>query len=181
MTEVLLVRHCESTGQQPEAPLAAAGLASAAELAAVLSAYDVDHLLSSPFRRALQTIEPFALQSGLPVNEDRRLVERLLSSEPRDDWQEQLRRTWSDFDYRAPGGETSREAQSRGCEVVDEIFATGHRRAVLVSHGNLIGLVLHSIDPCFDYDAWSRLTNPDVFRLARAAGRYTAERLWQES
>jgi 2,3-bisphosphoglycerate-dependent phosphoglycerate mutase len=178
VSEILLVRHCESTGQQPEAPLAPAGFESALELADVLAGQPVDHVLSSPFRRTLQTIAPFADRSGLPVHEDPRLAERQLSSEPCEDWQDQLRRTWHDFDYRAPGGETSREAQRRGRVVIDEVLGAGHRCAVLVSHGNLIGLLLHSIDPGFDYDAWSRLTNPDLYRLALTERGLSAERLW---
>lgn len=51
---------------------------------------------------------------------------------------------------------------------------------MLVSHGNLIGLVLQSIDPRFDYEAWNRLTNPDLFRLVPLGDRDSVERLWEE-
>ena len=77
-------------------------------------------------------------------------------------------------------GETSREAQLRGRAVVDEIAGAGHRCAVLVSHGNLIALVLQSIDSRFDYEAWTRLTNPDLFRLVPLGDSYSVERLWEE-
>jgi 2,3-bisphosphoglycerate-dependent phosphoglycerate mutase len=52
---------------------------------------------------------------------------------------------------------------------------------VIVSHGNLLGLVLNSIDPSFDFVAWERLTNPDVFRLRRVDGSYSIERVWREA
>jgi 2,3-bisphosphoglycerate-dependent phosphoglycerate mutase len=180
VSEILLVRHCTSCGQEPDARLADAGLQQAVDLAEALARHAIDHVVSSPFRRALQTIAPFAVRAGLPVHEDVRLAERTLSAEPLDDWLEQLHRTWEDFDYRAPGGETSREAQLRGRAVVDEIAGAGHRCAVLVSHGNLIGLVLQSIDSRFDYEAWTRLTNPDLFRLVPRGDSYSVERLWEE-
>lgn len=180
MNELLLVRHCASAGQDPNAPLSNEGFVQAARLAESLERFAVDHIASSPFRRALQTIAPFAAATGLRVDADVRLAERTLSAEPLDDWREQLRHTWLDFDYRAAGGETSREAQERGRSALEEVAAAGHRCAVIVSHGNLLGLILNSIDPGFDFDAWERLTNPDVFRLRAVDGSYSVERVWRE-
>lgn len=179
MTELLLVRHCESRGQEPGALLTDAGLRQAADLAGFLMEFPVDVVVCSPFRRALQSIIPYVAQRQIPVEEDDRLVERRLSAEPLDDWYEQLRRTWQDFDYRAPGGETSREAQTRARETVDEVAERGHGCPVLVGHGNWIGLVLNSVDPGFGFEAWERLSNPDVFRLTARAGGFDAERVWR--
>ena len=183
MTELLFVRHCESSGPHPDAPLTEEGFAQAARLADFLAPFEPDHIVSSPFRRALETIAPFATRSGLAVHSEPRIAERELSAEPLGDWLEQLRKTWEDFDYRAPGGETSREAQLRGRQAFDEIAAAGHRCVLLVSHGNLLGLLMNTIEPSFDHDRWRALTNPDVFRVrAKAAGSgYAIQRLWVES
>ena len=180
MSELLLVRHCESSGQRPDAPLTEKGFEQARSLSEFLVSLEPDRIFCSPFRRARQTIAPFAARSGFPLHTEPRLSERELSAEPLDDWLEQLRKTWEDFDYRAPGGETSREAQRRGRQAFNEIAAAGHRCAILVSHGNLLGLLMNSIDPSFDFDRWGALTNPDVFRVrvqARGSGR-EIERLW---
>ncbi len=178
VSELLLVRHCESAGQESGAPLTSDGLQQATLLATFLRSFPVDAILCSPFRRALESIAPFAAQTRIDVEEDARLVERTLSAEPQADWREQLQKTWRDFDHRAPGGETSREAQQRARGAVDEIASRGNRCVVVVSHGNWIGLVLHSIDPCFDFAAWERLSNPDVFRLRLGAGADHMERVW---
>src|SRR5207245_4789289 len=55
-----LVRHCRAAGQAPEAPLTAEGLAQAERLADVLAPLAPDRILSSPFRRAVQSVEPLA-------------------------------------------------------------------------------------------------------------------------
>ena len=50
---------------------------------------------------------------------------------------------------------------------------------VVVTHGNLLALVLHSIDPAFGFQGWESLTNPDVFALSDVgSGRKTFERIW---
>ena len=101
MNELLLVRHCASSSQSPDAPLSEAGLQQAELLSDFLAPFSPDHIVSSPFRRALQTIAPLAERTGLAVRHEPRLAERELSGAPLDDWPEQLRRTWEDFDYRA--------------------------------------------------------------------------------
>jgi 2,3-bisphosphoglycerate-dependent phosphoglycerate mutase len=60
MSEILLMRHCESSGQAPAAALTERGRAQARSLAAFLAAHPVDHLISSPYLRARETIAPFA-------------------------------------------------------------------------------------------------------------------------
>jgi 2,3-bisphosphoglycerate-dependent phosphoglycerate mutase len=50
---------------------------------------------------------------------------------------------------------------------------------VVVSHGQLLSLVLHSIDPSFGYASWASLSNPDVFLIeGSAAGAFRFERVW---
>ena len=54
----------------------------------------------------------------------------------------------------------------------------GHRCPLLVSHGNLLGLLIHTIDPSFDHAAWGALTNPDVFAVRIRGTRFSVERVW---
>ena len=58
------------------------------------------------------------------------------------------------------------------------LAAPRHSLALLVSHGNLITLLLNSIDPSYAFEAWKTLTNPDVLLLEPRTGSYTIERLW---
>jgi 2,3-bisphosphoglycerate-dependent phosphoglycerate mutase len=57
---LLLIRHCRSTGQLPEAQLTPAGAGDAATLALELDRLGVDAVYSSPFQRARDTVLPFA-------------------------------------------------------------------------------------------------------------------------
>ena len=82
------------------------------------------------------------------------------------DWLEHIRRSFADVDYRAPGGETLREAQGRGLAAISEIAGRGHRLPALCTHGNLLSAVVLSIDARFGFDDWRRLRNPDLIELA---------------
>lgn len=165
MPQVLLIRHCQSHGPAPDSPLTDEGHQAAGHLAAYLADYSIDRMISSPFRRAIDTIVPYARSRGLSISQDRRLAERRLSDEPLPDFREFVRESFSDPDLRAPGGESAREALSRGWAAVHEALQSTDSLPVLVSHGQLLSLILNSIDSRFGYSDWLSLRNPELIRL----------------
>lgn len=166
-TRIVLVRHCESTGQSAAAQLTQTGSAQAVQLAEQLSSLGIDHIVSSPYERARATIEPFAARSGLTVHFDERLAERRLSPQPIDRWREVVARSFVDSDFGIAGGETGGETLARGWAAVESVIKGNHSCPVVVSHGQLLGLVLHSLDSGFGYSGWLALRNPDVYLLER--------------
>lgn len=178
MARLLLIRHCRSSGPAPDAPLTASGAEAARALAGRLRDLGVDAAYSSSFARARQTLVPFTSERGLTLTIDDRLAERRLSGSPLDDWIDQVRKSFDDLDYAAPGGESLREAQSRGLAALGEIARRGHRLPAVSTHGNLLSSVLRHIDASFGFDAWQDLKNPDLFEIAVEDGRPIAfERL----
>jgi 2,3-bisphosphoglycerate-dependent phosphoglycerate mutase len=181
MPRLLLVRHCQSAGQEPGAPLTDAGHAQAHLLAQRLAAFPIDRVVSSSYARARATLAPFAARRALQLELDDRLVERRLSPSPIDGWREVVARSFEDPDFRVPGGESGRETLERAWKALHVIFDGSHALPVVASHGQLISLVLHSIDPGFGFAGWQALANPDVFELERAAsGRLSFQRLQLE-
>ena len=178
--KLLLVRHCAATGQHPYAPLSDAGIQQAQKLAGFLSDYPIDRITTSEYLRARQSIEPFASRSDLTIGTDARLNERTLSAEALDNWQDVVRDSFDDHDLRSPGGESAREVLARAWAALDEIFDADHAMPLVVTHGNLLALVLHSLDDTFGFQGWKSLSNPDVFVLDDAgSGQMTFERIWQ--
>jgi len=175
---LFLVRHCESTGQEAFAPLTAAGQAQALVLADHLTTVGADLLVSSPYTRAQQSLAPLAQRLGLPVETDARLVERVLAAEPLSHWREALRQTFTDLDLAWPGGESSRTAMVRGRAVIDALLAQPACTPVVVTHGNLMTLILRSFEASHDFHAWERLSNPDVYCLAVQADGVRVSRTW---
>ena len=164
MERALLIRHCESSGQAPDAPLTARGSEQAEALSNFLAPRPIARLVSSPYLRARQSIEPLARKLGLEVELDARLRERTLSPGPIDGWREVVKRSFTDPEFSVPGGESGAETLARGLAAIRPALesATRDGLVVIASHGQLLSLVLHSIDPSFGYAGWEALSNPDV-------------------
>jgi len=109
-----------------------------------------------------------ARRLGLTIEVDERLAERRLSPRPIDDWRGHVARSFEDLDARAAGGESGREALVRAWAAVQDALETPG--TLIVSHGQLLSLVLHRIDGRFGFAGWQAMTNPDVFRFERTAG-----------
>ena len=176
---LLLVRHCEATGQEPGAPLTPRGVRESWALADFLAAYPVDAIVTSAYLRARQTADPLAELRRLETVVDPRLNERNLSPSPIENWQQVLRDSFANLDLRAPGGESANDVLRRAWPALAALLCSTCDLPVVVTHGNLLALVLHSVDPAFGYAGWERLSNPDVYELNLADdGAKVFRRLW---
>jgi 2,3-bisphosphoglycerate-dependent phosphoglycerate mutase len=177
---VLLIRHAESVApgtsgfDEYTRPLTAQGIRDAERLSDSLASTRIDAAYSSPYLRARQTIEPIATARGLTIETINDLRERVLKPGDLPDWRMHLQRSWNDFDYALPGGESSREAQARVMRVLDDVRSRHSRGEVvmLASHGNLIALALHAFVPTVDYAFWESIPMPAVFRLVNESERW---------
>ncbi len=134
--------------------------------------------MSSPYLRARQTIAPFAAVAGLAVRVDARLAERVLAPDPLDDWRSAVRRSFVEPDWKVPGGESGREAQCRGRAAVDAVLSEAGTFTVVVTHGQLMSLILRSIDPRFGFAEWERLSNPDGYFVEAGSDGTLSCRRW---
>ncbi|HEY7417565.1 MAG TPA: histidine phosphatase family protein [Ktedonobacteraceae bacterium] len=178
-TTIYLIRHCQTTGQEPDAVLTAEGERQAEKLADFLSDAPITRIVSSPFVRAIQSIEPLAHRLRLRIETDPRLQERVLSDSSLSNWRENLRQTFEQLDLRFPGGESSREAMQRASAVVHDVLRNPTGVVAIVSHGNLSTLLLKQFDATIGFSTWERMTTPDVFALHLGEAGTRITRLWQ--
>lgn len=179
-TIVYLIRHAQSRPSaavaHSEWPLSRTGQRQAQRLGELLLPLGIERLISSPFARCLETIRPFAERSGLKVAVHEGLRERHLGASF-DDFPEVWRRSWDDFDFAVPGFESSRDAQRRFVEAMEEILTEGDGRTIGVcGHGNVIGLYLNHLDRRNGRETAERLANPDVLRIGRDGRTTTWDR-----
>ncbi|HWG85568.1 MAG TPA: histidine phosphatase family protein [Deinococcales bacterium] len=173
---VLLIRHAEPVPpgdprfEENDRPLSDRGRVQAMELASGLGGMDIAAVYSSPYPRAVQTVQPLADARRLTVTTVPDLRERLLSPQPLPDWREHLEAAWRDHDYCLPGAESGRAAQARAMAALEEIAARHPQggTVALGSHGNLIALVLHAAEPGVDYAFWSQIPMPALYVLERS-------------
>jgi 2,3-bisphosphoglycerate-dependent phosphoglycerate mutase len=172
-----LVRHCQATGQEPDAPLTEIGKQQAIALTGWLSEVSIGRIISSPFVRAYRSIVPLSEHLGLTIEVDDRLVERVLSPVPLDNWREQLAKTFIDLDLSFEGGESSRTAMMRGVSVVDRAMQQTTDPVVFVTHGNLMTLILKHFNERVGYAEWENLRNPDVYCIQFKGEETCTERM----
>jgi 2,3-bisphosphoglycerate-dependent phosphoglycerate mutase len=165
--KIIAVRHCKATGQESEAPLTEEGLQQSKELARFLKGYQFDCVISSPFKRAADTIKPYAQLTHTEIKTDDRLSERILSTQtdPDWDWRSHLKRTYNEEHLKFPGGESTFEAKQRIQSLIHELNDAGHNSVLLVTHGNLLSLLINLYEPSFGFKEWELLNNPDVFMI----------------
>ena len=175
MKTLYIVRHCSATGQSPEAELTKTGSQQAETLASFFQNIEISHIISSPFTRAQQSILPTAQQKNLSLLVDRRLSERILSTSDLPNWLEILEESFEDLDLKHAGGESSTEATTRAIEVLD--VAPNH--SILVTHGNLLSLILKHFDDSIGFNEWKSLSNPDVYTVTIGEQGSTITHAWK--
>jgi 2,3-bisphosphoglycerate-dependent phosphoglycerate mutase len=167
---LILIRHAESAPSKDinecDWPLSPAGQKQASELISKLAELKINKIISSPYPRAIHTVTPFAEKYCIDITQNHDLRERELSAGMIDNWLEELEKTWIDFDYKLPNGESSNECQARVFQAItNSMIDVGDEVIAISSHGNAISLFLNKVDPKFNFDFWRNLQNPDVFGL----------------
>lgn len=180
LKKVYVVRHCAAEGQSSESPLTATGCRQANELATFFDNVKVERIISSPYKRAIQTIQPLAERLNIEIEMKSQLEERVLSTEPLPDWFEKLRKTFDNPDLKFEGGESSEEAANRIMEVVEDVFKSEFENTIIVTHGNLMALLLNHYNKEFGFDQWANLSNPDIYLLNSDSNGVTFERIRNE-
>ena len=173
-TTVWLVRHAEAlppgTPDVPydDRPLTARGQRDAAVLAGSFEGLEIDAVYSSPYPRAIATVEPLAQRRDLSIDilddlRERKLVPGVVA-EP--EWLECLRRSWNDRDLRYKGGESHRQVRDRAFRVLGYLCAE-HPTGTLVagSHGGLMTIALSAIEPSVDLQFGLAMPMPAVYRI----------------
>jgi 2,3-bisphosphoglycerate-dependent phosphoglycerate mutase len=179
--ECYVIRHAQSQPDrarpEPEWPLSALGRQQAEQLRHTLAGRRIQQIYSSPYPRAIDTVRPLAAHLGIEVQLRPDLRERKLTGQSLESWQEELEKTWRDFDYALPDGESSRACQRRVRDCLMEILRRETAsRIALSSHGNAIALLLNSLDSAFHFPHWKAMGNPHVYRLQWTGAELTWDR-----
>ena len=147
---LLLVRHAEATGQEPDAQLTSAGQIEADRLSQfIASNYRVSRIFCSPFVRASATVLPLARTTAIPILVDERLQEYYGPEEGGEEG----------------GEEEAGEAVERVMEAIEDILSSSTGGVdVLVSHGALMAMALTALYPDRRLTA-DDLSRPDLYQL----------------
>jgi 2,3-bisphosphoglycerate-dependent phosphoglycerate mutase len=142
---VVLVRHALSippTADGPDEltrPLAGGGLQQAVDLVEILTELSPVAVWSSPYRRAIQTVEPTAEALGLLVRSSWELREWDDGLPYTEGWEPHYARSWADPSYARPEGESLNQLTVRAVAAVRALAHDNRGRLVIAAnHGTFI-------------------------------------------
>ncbi|WP_250003579.1 histidine phosphatase family protein [Actinoplanes sp. M2I2] len=177
-TDVVLVRHAVAvpfTADGPgelTRPLTGDGLRQALELVEPLTALRPVAVWSSPYRRAIQTVEPTARALGLTVHTRVELREWDDGLRYTDDWEPHYARSWADPSYARPPGESLDQLSTRAVGVVRALAGEHAGRVVVAAgHGTFIARALCGFGVPVDWAFSRRMPMPAIYRLRFAGPR----------
>jgi 2,3-bisphosphoglycerate-dependent phosphoglycerate mutase len=171
--EVILVRHAEPSLPQPDGPddfhraLTTRGRAQAERLVAELVGFRPRAVVSSPYLRAVQTVEPAARELGMLVATDLALREWDSGLEPGPDFADHYAKSWADPAFARPGGESLAALTERAVRAVRLLATEMDGGPVVVgSHGTFISRLLAGFGVAVDWPFSRTMPMPAIYRLS---------------
>ncbi|KMM36873.1 histidine phosphatase family protein [Guptibacillus hwajinpoensis] len=181
-TEIYLVRHAHSTYTSDEygRELSQKGREDQERLTNVMKNVTIDAVLSSPYMRAVQTVQGIADNNDLDIQLIEEFKERILAQEPVDDFNKAIETVWGDETVQLPGGESNEIARLRGVHAFKKVLQTYRGKSVVIgTHGNLMVLMMSYYDSQYDVSFWRELDMPDVYQLSFVGDTLRAvNRIW---
>lgn len=184
MTSLYFIRHAHSIYSRDELgrPLSSKGLDDATKVTHLLAKEPIDFVISSPYKRAIQTVEGIAERIEQDVQIEPDFRERLLTLKPVEDFQEAITKAWSYPSFSYPGGESNSVARQRGVNRTLKLLEKYEEKSIVIgTHGNLMVLIMQYFDQRFDFSFWQKLSMPDIYKLDFRQDRLkTVQRIWKE-
>ena len=155
MTTIYFVRHAQtdhSVHDDQARPLTEKGMEDRALVTAFLRDKGIGAVYASPYKRAVDTVAPFAEQAGLPIEEvwdfrERKADSTWLSNE---EFSIFLQRQWADFTYSRDTGESLGEVQARNIRALNEVLAKHENESIVIgTHGTALSAIINFYDASF--------------------------------
>ncbi len=184
-TKIYLVRHAHSSYTPDEygRGLSPKGNRDEKSLTYLMKEKQIDVVLSSPYNRAIHTVEGIAKHHSIDIQVIEAFKERTLAEQPVEDFQSAIDAVWQDETFSHPGGESNEFARSRGVSALQNALKTYKGKSVVIgTHGNLMVLIMRHFDDQYDRHFWKNLDMPDVYCLTfQGEELMNVERIWKRT
>ena len=161
MTNIYFVRHAEPNYNNHDdltRELSPKGMMDRELVTEFLNDKQVDIVLSSPYKRAVDTVARFASLRNLPITTIHDFRERKVDSIWIDDFDAFTRNQWADFNYKLTDGETLAEVQKRNIAALQEVIEKYRGKTVVVgSHGTALSTIINHFIPQFSIEEFMRI------------------------
>ena len=172
MTNIYFVRHAEPNYNNHDdmtRELSPKGMKDRELVTEFLADKQVDIVISSPYKRAVDTVAHFASLRDLPITTIADFRERKVDSSWIDDFEAFTRNQWADFNYKLIDGETLAEVQKRNIVALQEVIRQHEGKNVVIgSHGTALSTIINHFVPQFGIEEFTRIKSimPWIVRLS---------------
>lgn len=186
-TVIYMVRHGDSpkTGEKESTRgLTEKGGEDAKRITKLLKDEEIDLFVSSPYARAILTIQELADTSGKEVLLYDGLKERKFAAGDMrisdDELNPLLEQSFSDYKYALPGGESNLECQNRAIKVLKELLMKYEgQKIALGTHGAVMTLMMGYFDSQYNLEFLHKLSKPDVYKMSfKGEELVEVKRIW---
>ncbi|WP_026498225.1 histidine phosphatase family protein [Butyrivibrio sp. WCD2001] len=161
MTKVFFVRHAEPNYDNHDdriRELSPRGMEDRKKVTAFLADKNIDIVISSPFKRAVDTVQDFADKNGLTVEIVEDFRERKVDSGWIEDFASFSKKQWSNYSFKLSDGECLREVQDRNIAALDNVLKKYPGKNIVVgSHGTALSTIINYYDKSFGYDDFENI------------------------
>ncbi|CAI9391794.1 histidine phosphatase family protein [Niallia sp. Sow4_A1] len=184
LTTVYFVRHAHSEYSTDELgrPLSKKGLADAKRVAKRMEKESVNIVVSSPYKRAIQTVEGIAGYFQVEIEAIEELKERVLASGEVSDFNTAIEKVWTEETFAWDGGESNIIAQKRGVRALFHLLKQYENKNIVIgTHGNIMVLIMKYFSKEYDFYFWRNLQMPDIYKLTFEGQQLQAvQRIWED-
>ncbi|EJQ97994.1 histidine phosphatase family protein [Bacillus cereus] len=188
-TYIYMVRHGESPkleGDERTRGLTEKGTLDAHKVTEILKTEGIDTFISSPYKRAMLTIEKSANFHEKEIVVYENLKECRFLSEDKIISDKEVyplvKKMFSNPDFTLIGGESYVDCQRRVVKILKEILIDfqGHK-IVVGTHGLVMTLMMNYFDNQYGLEFLMNTSKPDVYKLEfKDEQLINVERLWRE-
>lgn len=168
VTSVYFVRHAQPVYHIEDRirPLTDEGKRDSQEVVRVMQGIDIDYVISSPYKRCIDTIAAYALGKGLTIYTDERFRER--ESGGGGHTKEMIRKRWDDFGFHEDGGESLQSVQARNMEALHALLDEHTGENILLgTHGTAFSTIQNYYDQSCHCDSFFKIIDfmPYIVRM----------------
>ncbi len=161
MTTIYFVRHAQPNYENHDdmsRELSAKGLADRKLVTKFLSDKQVDIVLSSPFKRAVDTVCDCAEINGITIETIDDFRERKVDSGWIEDFSAFCKAQWEDFHYKLSDGECLQEVQDRNIKALNEVLVTYKDKVIVIgTHGTALSTIINYYDNSFGHAEFEKI------------------------
>ena len=160
MNTIYFVRHAESDTTVREdkmRPLTEKGMTDRTLVTAFLQDKNIDAVLSSPYKRTIDTLADFAEKHDFQIECIQDFRERKIGAWL-DDFASYSKAQWVDFNYALEGGESLSQVQRRNITALNAVLRKHKNKNLAIgTHGTALSTIINYYDHTYGYENFAAM------------------------